>query len=62
LPSGEIIYNPVRVISDGSGCEVVFTLRRLPGMSDEEFARDANAVAADLTRLKRVLEGASDSE
>ena len=40
----------------------MFTLRRLPGMSDEEFARDANAVAADLTRLKRVLEGASDSE
>jgi len=57
LPSGEIVYNPMRVIADGSGCEVVFTLRRLPGMSDEDFARDADAVAADLTRLKRVLEG-----
>ncbi len=62
LPSGEIIHMPVRVITDGSGCEVVFTLRRLPGMSDEDFERDAHAVAADLTRLKRVLEGASHSE
>jgi hypothetical protein len=31
-------------------------------MSDEDFERDAHAVAADLTRLKRVLEGASRSE
>ena len=62
LPSGEIIHMPVRVITDGSGCEVVFTLRRLPGMSDEDFERDAHAVAADLTRLKRVLEGGRHSE
>ena len=61
LPTGEIIYNPLRVITDGSGSEVIFTLRRLPGMSDEEFERDADAVAADLTRLKRVLEGAGHS-
>ena len=57
LPSGEVVYNPMRVIADGSGCEVVFTLRRPPGMSDEGFRADAAAVAADLTRLKQVLEG-----
>ncbi len=57
LPSGEIVYNPMRVIADGSCCEVVFTLRRRPGMSDEDFRCDADAVAADLTRLKRVFEG-----
>jgi hypothetical protein len=60
LPSGETVYNPMRVIPGGdgdSGCEVVFTLRRRPGMSDEELARDAAAVASDLARLKRVLEG-----
>jgi Polyketide cyclase / dehydrase and lipid transport len=57
LPSGEVVYNPMRVIADGSSCEVVFTLRRRPGMSDEDFMADAEAVAADLTRLKRVLEG-----
>jgi hypothetical protein len=57
LPSGELIYNPMRVIPDGDCCEVVFTLRRLPEMSDEDFARDAGLVQADLTRLKHVLEG-----
>ncbi|WP_329067157.1 SRPBCC family protein [Streptomyces sp. NBC_01429] len=58
LPSGEIIYNPVRVITEGAGCEVVFTLRRQPGMSNEEFERDADAVSADLAALKRVAERA----
>jgi hypothetical protein len=58
MPSGEIVYNPMRVTKDGSGSEVVFTLRRLPGMSDEDFGRDAKAVAADLARLKQVLEAA----
>lgn len=56
LPSGESVYNPMRVIADGPTCEVVFTLRRQPGMSDEDFARDRDAVAADLTTLKAVLE------
>jgi hypothetical protein len=56
LPSGEVIYNPMRVVPHGEGCEVVFSLRRPPDMSDEEFARDAGLVQADLTRLKRVLE------
>jgi len=57
LPSGEVVYNPMRVIPGGQGCEVVFTLRRRPGMSDAEFSEDAGAVAADLARLKRNLEG-----
>ena len=57
LPTGEVAHNPMRVIADGSGCEVVFTLRRRPGMSDDEFGEDAAAVAADLARLKQVLEG-----
>jgi len=56
LTSGETFYNPMRVMPDGDGCEVVFAVRRLPGMTDEEFERDAAAVAADLARLKRVLE------
>ena len=56
LPSGEVIYNPMRVVPHGDGCEVVFSLRRLPDISDEDFARDAGLVQADLTRLKHVLE------
>ncbi|MFJ9059916.1 SRPBCC family protein [Streptomyces sp. NPDC102409] len=58
LPSGETVYNPVRVIADGPGCEVVFTLRRRPGVSAEEFRRDEAAVSADLTTLKRIAEQA----
>jgi len=58
LPSGETVYNPMRVIEDGSErCEVVFTLRRRPGMTDAELAGDAAAVEADLVRLERVLTG-----
>ena len=56
LPSGEVVYVPLRAIADDTGCEVVFTLRRLVGMSDEELARDAAAVTADLARLKAVME------
>ncbi|MER6116676.1 SRPBCC family protein [Streptomyces sp. A0642] len=56
LPSGETVYNPVRVIADGSACEVVFTLRRGPGVGDADFQRDADMVAADLVRLKELTE------
>jgi hypothetical protein len=58
LPSGEVIYNPMRVMPAGAGSEVVFTLRRLPNMTDEEFAGDGSAVASDLARLKGLLEAA----
>lgn len=56
LSSGEVIYVPMRVIADGSGSEVVFTVRRGPGITDDEFKADGYAVAADLARLRRILE------
>jgi len=56
LPSGEIVDNPMRVIADRDGCEVVFTVRRRPGMTDGDFYGDCAAVRADLGALKRVLE------
>ncbi|MFE6286116.1 SRPBCC family protein [Streptomyces sp. NPDC057877] len=59
LPSGETVYNPVRVIASGTGSEVVFTLRRRPEMSDADLERDAGMVAADLARLKEVMESKS---
>lgn len=58
LPSGETVRNPVRVIADGAACDVVFTLRWRTGVSEEDFRRDAEAVSADLARLKSVLEHA----
>jgi hypothetical protein len=56
LPSGETVYNPLRVISDGDGCEVIFTLRRRPEMTEAEFGRDADAVTQDLAALKSLAE------
>jgi hypothetical protein len=57
LPDGQIVYIPFRVIADGEHAEIVFTVRRAPGMTDDEFDRDAAAVATDLATLKRILEG-----
>ena len=56
LPSGQTIHNPMRVIQDGEGSEVVFTLRRRPELTDAAFAADAEAVQADLRSLKQRLE------
>ncbi|HEV7870698.1 MAG TPA: SRPBCC family protein [Modestobacter sp.] len=57
LPTGESVTNPLRVLPDGAGSEVVFSVRRRPGMTDEQWAADTAAVSADLATLKRVLEG-----
>jgi polyketide cyclase/dehydrase/lipid transport protein len=56
FPSGEAFLNPLRVVPYGDGSEIVFSVRRPPGMSDDDFARDTAAVAADLARLKEILE------
>ncbi|MGE2713838.1 SRPBCC family protein [Mycolicibacterium litorale] len=60
MPSGEAVYNPLRVVPAGPGeprCEVVFSLRRRAGMTDAEFEQDAAAVAADLEALRALVEG-----
>jgi hypothetical protein len=56
LASGAEIHMPVRVVPNGPGCEVMFTLFRQPGMTDAVFARDADWVAKDLAALKVLLE------
>jgi uncharacterized protein YndB with AHSA1/START domain len=55
LPTGEVFVNPVRVVPYDDGCEIAFTVRRMPGVSDADFARDTAAVVADLARLRRIL-------
>lgn len=55
LPHGRF-HNPMRVIPNGTGSEVLFTLMQLPGVTDEQFAADMHTVRADLLRLKQVLE------
>jgi hypothetical protein len=54
--SGVEVYVPMRVLSNGSGSEVVFTLFRLPDMSDEKHAEDVGLIERDLRTLKNVLE------
>jgi hypothetical protein len=58
LPDGESFYNPMRVLpagDDAGWCEVLFTVRRRPGMTDEELAADVAAVTADLEQVRRIL-------
>lgn len=54
--SGVEVYVPMRVLPNGSGSEVIFTLFRLPDMSDEKYAEDAKLVERDLRTLKKMLE------
>jgi len=50
------ILNPMRVVPNGSGSEIIFTSFQLPGMSNERFAEDAGFVERDLGALKKALE------
>lgn len=56
LASGVEVYVPMRVVPNGSGSEVIFTLFKTPDMSDKQFADDAGLVERDLKTLKSVLE------
>jgi hypothetical protein len=56
IPSGAEVSMPVRIVANGTGCEVTFTLFRQPGMSAEQFAADAEWVQRDLAALKALLE------
>jgi len=56
IESGLRVYNALRVVPNGSGCEVMFTLLRLPGLTDAQIAADADHVRRDLAALKRLME------
>jgi len=47
---------PMRVVANGTGSEVVFTLFKQPGMSEDNFQSDIGMVEKDLATLKDVLE------
>ncbi|MBA2482305.1 MAG: SRPBCC family protein [Planctomycetes bacterium] len=59
LASGAQVVVPMRVVANGTGSEVVFTLFRAPTMSDADWQRDAGLVERDLGTLKRVVESAA---
>ena len=56
---GVEVFVPMRVVPNGSGSEVIFTLFQLAGMSDEEFAQDIGWVEQDLSNLRSIVEGQS---
>jgi hypothetical protein len=49
------IYVPLRIIQNGDGAEVQFTLFRQPGMSGAQFAADAEWIGRDLLALKALV-------
>lgn len=51
------VYVPMRVFPNGDGAEVLLTVFRRPGMSDEKFGEDTQWVRRDLEALKALLEG-----
>jgi hypothetical protein len=56
IESGLRVYNALRIVPNGDGCEVMFTLLRQPGMSDEQFVADEAHVKKDLHTLKSMME------
>lgn len=56
LDNGARVHNALRVVPNGDGAEVMFTLLRQPGMTDAQFAEDAAWVEKDLAALKSILE------
>lgn len=56
IADGVEVYVPLRVMAHGWGCDVQLTLQRPPGMSDEQYAADADWVGRDLAILKALLE------
>jgi hypothetical protein len=56
LPSEVTVHNAMRVVPNGSGSTVIFTLLRSPDASEAQFNGDAQWVEKDLTSLKELLE------
>jgi hypothetical protein len=56
VESGPETANPMRLLPNGTGCELLFTLFRAPEVSDAQFSEDAETVLKDLRNLKSILE------
>jgi Polyketide cyclase / dehydrase and lipid transport len=49
-------HNAMRVIPNGVGSEILFTVLQLSGMNDEQFLEDLETVRRDLGTLRTLLE------
>jgi hypothetical protein len=57
--SGAVFHNPMRVVPNKDGSEVIFTLFQQADMTDEKFQIDADWVQKDLEKLMIELESES---
>jgi hypothetical protein len=56
LPDGTIVLNAMRIIPNGEGSEVVFSLFHRSNMSESDFELDARMIRDDLMQLKSRVE------
>jgi hypothetical protein len=54
--SGPEVYMPMRVFPNGDGSEVLITVFRRDGVTEEKFVDDTQWVRRDLEALKQLLE------
>lgn len=56
MENGLVVDNPLRVMANGDGAEVMFTLLKRQDLDDAGFEADAAHVLKDLQALKALLE------
>ena len=56
-PNVDEVFVPMRVVQNGDGSEVIFTIFELAGMAEERYAEDIRMVEQDLKNLKSIVEG-----
>lgn len=56
LPDKSVVRNSLRVIENGAGSKVVFVLFEMQGKTQADYKKDADAVRADLNKLKHIME------
>ena len=56
LSTGATLHVPMRVVPNGSGSEVLLTIFRQKGMTEQQYAEDIRLVEQDLRNLKRIME------
>lgn len=59
LPNGQTVHNPMRVMPNAQGSELVFSVFRDASATDEAFEKDCAAVAQDLRKLAQLIARAS---
>lgn len=56
MENGLVVENALRVVPNGGGAEVMFTLLRRPDMDEAAFDSDTRHVERDVKALKMLLE------